>query len=408
MARFKFAIKNLLTRKSKFLITMIAIFVSTVIVLFSYNVARQINDGMITTATYYDVVVGPNGSSTDLVLSAMFFTGTLSDTVDASVYNEINDSRDVMKIVPIATGDNYKGNKIIGTTRDLLDDKILKDGVMFEEPFEMIIGSNIAKKYNLKVGDDIVAAHGVSESSHSHEKSPYKVTGILEKTYTVYDDVLFTSPESVWNVHEHHDEDDVEMFSGEHTEHDENEENEEHSEHYGEYTALLIKTRNPSAALTLIDDVNKLPGVLAVNPSTVLRSLIESIDTTTVIVYVLCAIIAVMSFIIIYMINLMIMQDLRKDIVLMRLLGLKRKIITEIVLIQNALTSLIAMILSFAFTRIALVFANNVTVKMGVVMNYRKVYSGEYVILVAVFVISMIPTIFGLFKVFRKELGDEK
>ena len=405
---FKFAIKNLLTRKSKFLITMIAIFVSTVIVLFSYNVARQINDGMITTATYYDVVVGPNGSSTDLVLSAMFFTGTLSDTVDASVYNEINDSRDVMKIVPIATGDNYKGNKIIGTTRDLLDDKILKDGVMFEEPFEMIIGSNIAKKYNLKVGDDIVAAHGVSESSHSHEKSPYKVTGILEKTYTVYDDVLFTSPESVWNVHEHHDEDDVESFSGEHTEHDENEENEEHSEHYGEYTALLIKTRNPSAALTLIDDVNKLPGVLAVNPSTVLRSLIESIDTTTVIVYVLCAIIAVMSFIIIYMINLMIMQDLRKDIVLMRLLGLKRKIITEIVLIQNALTSLLAMILSFAFTRIALVFANNVTVKMGVVMNYRKVYSGEYVILVAVFVISMIPTIFGLFKVFRKELGDEK
>lgn len=399
---FKFAIKNLLTRKSKFLITMIAIFVSTVIVLFSYNVARQINDGMITTATYYDVVVGPNGSSTDLVLSAMFFTGTLSDTVDASVYNEINDSRDVMKIVPIATGDNYKGNKIIGTTRDLLDDKILKDGVMFEEPFEMIIGSNIAKKYNLKVGDDIVAAHGVSESSHSHEKSPYKVTGILEKTYTVYDDVLFTSPESVWNVHEHHDEDDVEIFSGERTEH------EEHSEHYGEYTALLIKTRNPSAALTLIDDVNKLPGVLAVNPSTVLRSLIESIDTTTVIVYVLCAIIAVMSFIIIYMINLMIMQDLRKDIVLMRLLGLKRKIITEIVLIQNALTSLIAMILSFAFTRIALVFANNVTVKMGVVMNYRKVYSGEYVILVAVFVISMIPTIFGLFKVFRKELGDEK
>ena len=405
---FKFAIKNLLTRKSKFLITMIAIFVSTVIVLFSYNVARQINDGMITTATYYDVVVGPNGSSTDLVLSAMFFTGTLSDTVDASVYNEINDSRDVMKIVPIATGDNYKGNKIIGTTRDLLDDKILKDGVMFEEPFEMIIGSNIAKKYNLKVGDDIVAAHGVSESSHSHEKSPYKVTGILEKTYTVYDDVLFTSPESVWNVHEHHDEDDVEMFSGEHTEHDENEENEEHSEHYGEYTALLIKTRNPSAALTLIDDVNKLPGVLAVNPSTVLRSLIESIDTTTFIVYLLCAIIAVISFIIIYMINVMIMQDLRKDIVLMRLLGLKRKIITEIVLIQNALTSLIAMILSFAFTRIALVFANNVTVKMGVVMNYRKVYSGEYVILVAVFVISMIPTIFGLFKVFRKELGDEK
>ena len=393
---FKFAIKNLLTRKSKFLITMIAIFVSTVIVLFSYNVARQINDGMITTATYYDVVVGPNGSSTDLVLNAMFFTGTLSDTVDASVYSAISESRDVMKIVPIATGDNYKGNKIIGTTSDLLDGKILKNGVMFEEPFEMVIGSNVAKKYNLNVGDNIIAAHGVSESSHSHENSPYKITGILEKTYTIYDDVLFTSSESVWNVHEQHDEEELSV------------ESDEHSEHYGEYTALLIKTRNPSAALTLIDDVNKLPGVLAVNPSTVLRSLMESVDTTTVIVYVLCVIIAIMSFIIIYMINLMIMQDLRKDIVLMRLLGLKRKTITEIVLIQNTLTSLIAMILSFALTRVALVLANNITVKMGVVMNYSKVYSGEYIILIAVFVINMIPTVFSLLKVFRKELGDEK
>lgn len=394
---FKFAIKNLLTRKSKFIITMIAIFISTVIVLFSYNVASQINDGMINTATYYDVVVGPNGSSTDLILSAMFFTGTLSDTISEDVYNEISEQRDVTKIVPIATGDNYKGNKIIGTSQSLLEDKKLKDGELFEKDFELVIGSNVAQKFNLKVGDKVIAAHGISEDSHSHENSPYVVKGILEKTYTVYDDVLFTDAKSVWNVHEHHDEETEN--SGEH---------DEHSEHYGEYTALLIKTRNPGAALSLIDTINKLPGVLAVNPSTVLRKLMDSIDTTTIIVYVLCVVIAIMSFVIIYMINLMIMQDLRKDIVLMRLLGIKRKVITEIVLIQNAIISFAAMIFSFAFTRIALMFANKVTTKMGVVMNYKKVYCGEYIILGTVFVISMIPTTIGLIKAFRKELCDEK
>lgn len=395
---FKFAIKNLLTRKSKFFVTMVAIFISTVIVLFSYNVASQINDGMIGTATYYDVVVGPNGSSTDLILSAMFFTGTLSDTVSLDVYNTISDYKDVTKIVPIATGDNYMGNKIIGTSQSLLEDKKLKAGKIFKEAFEVVIGSNIAQKFNLKVGDEVIAAHGVSESTHSHENSPYIVVGVLEKTYTVYDDVLFTDAASVWNVHEHHDENET----------SESGENEEHSEHYGEYTALLIKTRNPGAALNLIDTINKIPGVLAVNPSTVLRKLMDSIDTTTVIVYVLCIVIAIMSFVIIYMINLMIMQDLKKDIVLMRLLGLNRKVITEIVLIQNALISLIAMTFSFGFTRIALVFANKVTTKMGVVMNYKKVYYGEYIILSIVFVISMIPTIFGLIKAFRKELSDEK
>ena len=112
---FKFSIKNLLTRKSKFIMTGIAILVATLIILFSYNVANQINEGIITTATYYDLVVGPNGSSTDLVMDTMFFTGTSTGTIDSSVYESLVSNRDVKTVIPFASGDNYNGHKIVGT-----------------------------------------------------------------------------------------------------------------------------------------------------------------------------------------------------------------------------------------------------------------------------------------------------
>ena len=142
----RFSIKNLLTRKAKFLITTIAIIISTLIIMFSFNVAGQINDGIISTASYYDVVVGANGSTTDLVMSTMFFTGTTTDTINSEIFDELKENKNVKEIVPFATGDNYKGKLIVGTEKSFLVSKILASGKYFEEPFEIVLGYNVAKE----------------------------------------------------------------------------------------------------------------------------------------------------------------------------------------------------------------------------------------------------------------------
>lgn len=388
----EFAIKNLLTRKSKFIITTVAIIISTLIIMFSYNLARQLNDGIISTASYYDVVVGANSSSTDLVMSTMFFTGTTSDTISSDIYDELKNNRNIKEIVPFATGDNYKGNLIVGTDKSFLSEKELKEGNNFNEAFEIVIGYNVAEKYNIKIGDKLIGSHGVSEASHSHENTPYAVVGILQKTYTAYDNTLFTKADSVWKTHEDHDE--------------EGEEHEE--EHKHEYTAILIKTNNPSDALNLINELNKRGNLLAVNPSTVLRELLANIDFVKNIVYILCGVIGIMSFVIIYMINLMVMQDVKKDVLLMRLLGMQRKNISKIILFQNSLVSLIGVIIAFVFTRVSLLLVNNITSSMGIVMNYKKTYGSEYIIMLIVIVISLIPAFISLIRLFERSLEDEK
>ncbi|MBO5095536.1 MAG: ABC transporter permease [Bacilli bacterium] len=399
----KFSIKNLLTRKAKFLMTTIAIIISTLIIMFSFNVAGQINDGIISTASYYDIVVGANGSSTDLVMSTMFFTGTATSTVSSDVYEELKNNKDAKEVVPFATGDNYKGSLIVGTENVFLANKPLINGKYFEEAFEIVLGYNVATENGLEIGDSVIGSHGISEGSHSHESTPYTVVGILEKTHTAYDNTLFTKTESVWKTHESHEHgDEAQIVESENIEHS------EHDDHEHEYTAILVKTNNPSSALNLISELNQKGGVLAVNPSTVLRDLLNNIDLVKNIVYILCAVIGVMSFVIIYMITLMMMQDVKKDVLLMRLLGLQRKNISGIIFIQNIIVSVIGVIVAFIFTRLALLLTNNLTASVGIVMNYSKIYIEEYLIMIAVIIISLIPTFVSLLKIFERSLEDEK
>ena len=111
----KFAFKNILSRKTKVILSMIAIVIATTIALISFNMAKQINDGIVNTAGFYDVAIGPAGSSTDLVLNTMFFTSNSLGTIDHELYEELEQRDDINVIIPFASGDSYKGNNIIGT-----------------------------------------------------------------------------------------------------------------------------------------------------------------------------------------------------------------------------------------------------------------------------------------------------
>jgi len=69
---------------------------------------------------------------------------------------------------------------------------------------------------------------------------------------------------------------------------------------------------------------------------------------------------------------------------------------------------LIGVILSFILTRVSLMLANNITASMGIVMNYNKIYTGEYIIMCGIVLASILPTIFALIKIFRGDLENEK
>ena len=217
-----------------------------------------------------DLVIGAKGSPLQLILSSVY-------QVDAPTGNISYDEAKIwMKhpfvktAIPLAFGDNYRGFKIVGTTPDYLEKYGAKveGGKIFDKNFEVVVGSEIAKKLNIKVGDKFFGSHGDAEEGEVHEEFAYVVSGIASPTGKVIDNLILSNIQSVWAMHDGHDHEETHSENPAHGEeghvHEEGEEHhhaghgeeghvhedgDEHhhdeiSEEGKEITAVLIKFKN--------------------------------------------------------------------------------------------------------------------------------------------------------------------
>lgn len=387
---FNFALKNLWTRKSKAFLSALSIIMATTIGLLAFNISKQVEDGIVQTVTYYDTLVGPTGSEAQLALNTLFFTGAPVGTIPYEHYESLLKDPRINDAIPFAMGDSYKGAKLVGTKSRYLKDLKLKNGKLFENEFEAVLGYNVAKDNKLNVGDTFFSSHGISETGHQHNE-PYTITGILKKTNTAYDNVIFINISDVWHAHSHGE---LETEA-----HDEEKTDNKH----GEVTAILLKTKNPVFQSNVSAELNKISGLQAVNPTSVVREIMNNIDLSKQIVYILCFVIGIMAFLIIYIIALLNMHDAKKDIKLMRLLGISKGKINGILLIQNLIITIASIIFSIIICRILLIAVNEFTSGMGIVINYMKFYIEEVIIIGAIIVASLIPAFIANIKSFRQD-----
>ena len=60
---FKFALKNMAIKKAKIILIIISIVISACVGILAYNISEQVDSGFKSTAAYYDMIIGPSGSS---------------------------------------------------------------------------------------------------------------------------------------------------------------------------------------------------------------------------------------------------------------------------------------------------------------------------------------------------------
>ncbi len=369
----KFALKNMAIKKAKIILIVISIVISASVGILAYNISEQVDDGFKTTAGYYDMIIGPSGSSTQLAMNTMFFTEAPLGTISYEYVEKLQADMRVNKVVPFTMGDSYNSAKIVGTTPDFLEGKSLNGGEMYDATFEAVIGSAVAEKYSLTVGSTIITSHGLSEGGHAHEGTPLTVVGILAPTKTAYDNVIFTPVETVWHTHDHA----------------ENEEGEEH----GEICAILVKSKSFNYYNQLKSEYGENAELLVINPSEVIREVMENVDLSAKIVYLLCVIILIMNIFIISVITLLNMYDSKKEIALMRLIGVGMNKINLLYIIQNGIIGFISTVLAFLTSRLCIALMGEFVASIGIVLDFMRVYPFELVIMASVFVISVLPTV---------------
>lgn len=418
----KFALKNMLIRRARLLLVTLSIVLSASVALLSFNISRQVNEGIITTAGYYDLIIGPAGSATQLAMNTMFFTDEPLGTISYEYVEELERSGLVNAVVPFTMGDSYNGAKIVGTSPDYLAGKSLKAGDMFSAVHEAVVGIAVAERYGLSPGDRLVTSHGLSGAGQQHAAHPLIVTGILAKTGTAYDNVVFTSCETIWAVHDHETEESaaapapapaesgkaspaegIPMSHGLLSGAQEEAEEEEHAHQHGEVCAILVRSKSFSDYYKLMEVYGGNAALLCINPSAVLREVLEQVDLSTQIVYILCAIILLMNIVVISVITLLNMYDAQKEIALMRLIGIGMGRIGLLYLIQNGLVGLLSTLLALLLSHLCLGLMGNFVASMGIVLNMTHVYPMEWAIMALVLVLSVLPTMLRILSMARRD-----
>jgi putative ABC transport system permease protein len=178
-----------------------------------FSIQQQAYEAFTTGAPGFDAVLGARGSQLQLVMNSVLHLDTSPGNIPYTAYTEMRDDPRVKLAVPFAVGDNYKGYRVVGTTKELLTEFEYSDGIGYvimrggrvfsEEHREAVIGSQVARKTGLRVGSRVQFEHGIQEEvGHSHDED-YLVVGILEPTNTPTDKVLWVPLEGMYRLSGH-------------------------------------------------------------------------------------------------------------------------------------------------------------------------------------------------------------
>src|SRR5262249_39191958 len=131
--------------------------------------SRGVQRGIDRAAEPYDLIVGGKGSAQQLVLSTVLLEGTPLGNVPFELYERLQQDAGLTAVVPLAYGDNYRRLKIIGTSAQLFGFRNkpndppyfrLRQGRLFEQPFQAVLGSEAARLTRLAPGATFTAEHG--------------------------------------------------------------------------------------------------------------------------------------------------------------------------------------------------------------------------------------------------------
>jgi len=409
-----------------------------------------------------DLVVGAKGSPLQLILSSVYHIDNPTGNIPLDELEPLRQNPLVQLAVPLSLGDNFKGHRIVGTDSSFLAiyDTKINDGRIWQKNFEVVIGEQVAKKNNLKIGDQINSSHGLSKDGHSHDEHPFTIVGILKQNNNVTDNLILTNLESVWDVHgishdhtdhetaaqkekrereedreetvkahlHHHGEDLPENSAAqaatnekEHHDHD----HEGHADHEHEeeavfvksigadmvkqngleITAVLIKYQSPAAIGILPKMIDQQTDMQAASPameSTRLFSLLGvGIDSLAILAYVIMFIAGLSVFINLY--NAL--KQRKYDLAIMRTLGASKGKLFNIVLLEGLTITIVGGLIGLLLAHLALYYISNQTSQSADFIEAFRLHPKELVFLLVACLIGVLAALIPAIKAYKTSIS---
>ncbi len=373
---WKFAIRQLIQRRSRLAIQWFMIVIGLALVSAFYTVEKSTNDQMVNDLGGIDQIWCAKGSPLQGLLANVYHIDNPLGNISSADVDSAAQSPLIERITRLAYGDTYKGRRILGADSSWykLYNLQLKEGSWPNHAMEVVLSASLAQELQLQMGADFQGNHGSDHAGHVHHES-YTVVGVYEDTRTVADRLVLTPLESVWDVH-----------------HDENR----------DITAALIETNSPMALFQLPRKINEETTFQAVLPSIEVNRIYALLGNTQRAFYVLSGLFLLLGGL---SIGITIHETIRSqqfDHTLLRIFGLSPSRLALVVWLQTSTLLLSAWFMGLFLVKSSFSFlSNTLSLEFGLQVQWHVIEAIDLklgLIAIAIGTVIIIPSLVRIFR----------
>jgi putative ABC transport system permease protein len=349
---------------------------------------QQLENKLLNDAKGIDLVVGAKGSPIQMILCNIFQIDNPTGNIKLKEARFVMKNRLVKKAIPLALGDNYEGYRIIGTNYDYATQYKLQlaEGKLWEKTMDVTLGSEVAKRTNLQIGDTFASSHGLSAGSEDvHENARYKVVGIAKPAGTVLDRLILTHIESVWQVHEGHN---------------------ATPDTAREITSLLVTFKSPMAAVSLPRLINSQTNMLAASPAFETVKLLSNIGVGLDALQIFAYLVVGMAVLSVFIALFNALKERRYDLAVMRMLGASPGRLFVLIITEGLLIVVLGTLLGMALGHLALQFIQQALEKQqNIQLGGMAFVPQEIWLLVLAPVLGFVAAVLPAFSAYRLDIA---
>ena len=267
-------------------------------------VVGQLEERMTRDARGIDAEVGAKGSPMQLILSGIYHLDAPTGNVPLAAAQSLSKNRFVRKAMPLALGDSWKGFRIVGAGHE----------------YPSHYGATTASG---RLWD------GIGGEGDEHKEAPYTVVGILKQTGSVLDRLVLTGIDSVWHVHE------------EHQQGPQDEAARKTKEAEREVTVVLLQYASPLAAATLPRQINSQSELQAASPAVETARLFRIIGVGAEALRAFAIVLMIAAGLSVFIALYTALEERRYDLAVMRTLGASPRRLFGLLLLEGLVLALL-------------------------------------------------------------------
>nr|BDT28837.1 ABC transporter permease [Bacteriovorax sp. HI3] len=404
--------KSIKNRKFTSFLCVLSIALSVTLFLGIERIRNGARDGFTNTISKTDLIVGAKGGSLQLLLYTVFHIGGAVNNIKMTTYNDIKSNPQVEWTIPISLGDAYRGFRVVATDENFYkhyrfrgDQEVkMQEGVLPVDTFDVVLGSEVAKKFKHKVGDPIVISHGLSsEAVLAHDNTPFKIVGIMAPTQTPIDTGVYITLQGMEAIHfgwetgvPSGEAINPERFKKENIE-------------ITQLTSFMVKLKSRIAVLRMRRNIDMYPNepVMAIIPALSLQEMWETIGYVEQILFLvsLCVLlVGVMSILISLYTSI---NERRREMAILRSLGASSRHVFFLLLYESSFLVLMGCIVGVASMYGLLYFVRPwLESNFSVYLPIEPLSKTEWYYLAGIFVVGTLAGLIPAIKAYLNSLQD--